>query len=528
MKICPLCNTTYEDWIDFCFSDGMPLLAKGGVSSPLPVKPSSVGATIAPQPAMGADLPTPSALSPKAPVAPPPAPAGRGDEVPEPPAPPAPPSDITGVFTGPITDDDGEEFRRAPVRQLNLADLPTGAPSSLPVPEADSESDEHSRATVPLSSSALGAEELASEGATTLASASVAAVPPPVEAAPDAPPVSPPAEAALPAPAETPPSADELEGAWHAAPAAVPEPEPEPSQVKKGGVGIGLLVGGVAAAAVLLVVVVGGAAMFMGWGAKPPAPAPAPVAVATPPPAPPPVAPPEPVLPPVDAAPVDPAAVDLAAVDPAAVPAPVAATAPPVAPTAAPVAAPAVAAAKPPATTTPPASVPVSKPPAASTPAPASSATADADPWGAPVAVTSGVLKIVTDPDGATVYINEQQRGKTPLTVELAYGVHNIRVVRSGYKTEVRDVTIRVAELNVPFILKPEVVTGQVNVYGPAGYRVVIDGHDRGAMPVTVQVSEGVRQFKLVSDADGSGCTLPKEIAFRSPGRPETVTLACP
>jgi len=217
--------------------------------------------------------------------------------------------------------------------------------------------------------------------------------------------------------------------------------------------------------------------------------------------------------------------VDPAAVDPAVAPAPVAAA---VAPVPAPVASPAVAAAKPPPTAAPPATTPVSKPPPASTPAPAAAATADADPWGAPVAVTSGVLKIVTDPDGATVYINEQQRGKTPLTVELAYGVHNIRVVRAGYKTEVRDVTIRVAELNVPFILKPEVVTGQVNVYGPAGYRVVIDGHDRGAMPVTVQVSEGVRQFKLVSDADGSGCTLPKEIAFRSPGRPETVTLACP
>jgi len=523
MKICPLCNTTYEDWIDFCFSDGMPLLAKGGVSSPLPVKPSSVGATIAPQPALGAELPTPSALAPIAPAAPPPAPVGRGAEVPERPAPPEPPSDITGVFTGPITDDDGEEFQRVPTRPMNLADLPTAAPTSLPVPEADSESDEQSRATVPLSSSALGSEELASEAATTLASASVPPAPV-VETAVEAAPVSPPVEVVPPAPVVAARPAQDLEAAWHASPVAEPEPEPSPS--KKGGMGIGLLVGGVAAAAVLLVVVVGGAALFMGGGKKAPEPAPAPVAVATPPPAPPPVAPPEPVLPPVDAVPVDPAAVDPTAVAAAAVP-PVAATAPPVA-TPAPVAAPAVAAARPPPTTAPAAAVPVSKPPPASSPASASSATADADPWGAPVAVTSGVLKIVTDPDGATVYINEQQRGKTPVTVELAYGVHNIRVVRSGYKTEVRDVTIRVAELNVPFILKPEVVTGQVNVYGPAGYRVVIDGHDRGAMPVTVQVSEGVRQFKLVSDADSSGCTLPKEIAFRSPGRPETVTLACP
>ncbi|MDP2311515.1 MAG: PEGA domain-containing protein, partial [Pseudomonadota bacterium] len=147
--------------------------------------------------------------------------------------------------------------------------------------------------------------------------------------------------------------------------------------------------------------------------------------------------------------------------------------------------------------------------------------------WGTPTAPTSGFLRVVTDPEGATVYVNDTAKGKTPVTVELPYGAHQVRVVRAGYKTETRDVNIRVRELTVPFNLKPDMVTGQVNVYGPDGFRVVVDGHDMGPMPVTVQVSEGVRQFKLVG-SDGSACNLPKEIKFKAAGRPETITLACP
>ncbi len=522
MKICPLCHTTYEDWIDFCFSDGMPLVAKGGVSSPLPVKASSSGASIAPKLAEGADLPSPGSLNVPEPSA---RAQGRGEEVVARPPAAEPPSDITGIFTGPVTDDDGEQFRRPPAPQaVNLAALGTGAVpegaadrSSGPEVEVDAESDEQSRATVPLSSSALGVRELAAEvEADAAAAGPVVESPAPSSEEPT--PEGPPSAEPTPTPAE-------VEPAEPVRPAPVAPTQSAPSVLDSeppaaGGVGVGLIVGGVLVVGALVLGVLGVGAFFMGKSApeQPVAsavPAPLPEPKPVPPPAPVAVAPP-----PVDPAPVDPTL----AAPPVAAP-PVAA--PVVAPVAAaPVVAPVAAApVKPPPT----APTPVSKPPPATPTSAPASTTADADPWGAPAAVaTSGVLKIVTDPDGATVYINEQQRGKTPLTVELAYGVHNIRVVRAGYKTEVRDVTIRVAELNVPFILKPEVVTGQVNVYGPGGYHVFIDGHDRGAMPVTVQVSEGVRQFKLVSDADGTGCSLPKEIAFHSPGRPETVTLACP
>lgn len=578
MKICPLCHTTYEDWIDFCFNDGMPLVAKGGAASPLLVRPASASIAPAPRLADEADLPVTGNVRPP----PPAAPVGAGDAAPARPAPLEPARDITGVFVGPIHDDDGEEFRRLPAAPMNLASLSSSVPDIEPNEADDAtrplgsgmegeDADEHSRATVPLTSSALSATEApdvpvrpapAFDGPTRL----VSPISPASDSASDSPAgQSPAVDAAVPDPSA--PSAEA--GAESAAPAApvglalqeaptppqspaprpgpvarAPVAEPDEDPPSGGGWGVKLALGGLLA----LVVVVGGVALaaVMFMGGKEPAAAPAlaskpavvkPVAVSPPPPVPVAPAPIDPVPAPPEAAVPPGALVPGAAVVAApsastttAVVAPPQAT-PPAPPTASPTTRPTATvsatpvAAKP---TTPAATTPVSsKPPATTTPV-SNTATADADPWGAPAPSTSGMLKIVTDPDGATVYINETQRGKTPLSVQLPYGTQNIRIVRTGYKTEVRDVTLRVPEISVPFTLKPEVVTGMVNVYGPAGYRVVIDGHDRGAMPVTVQVSEGVRQFKLVSDADGSACSLPREIAFRSPGRPETVTLACP
>jgi hypothetical protein len=36
MKVCPICQSTYEDVVDFCFKDGAPLESQGGVDAPEP------------------------------------------------------------------------------------------------------------------------------------------------------------------------------------------------------------------------------------------------------------------------------------------------------------------------------------------------------------------------------------------------------------------------------------------------------------------------------------------------------------
>jgi len=134
---------------------------------------------------------------------------------------------------------------------------------------------------------------------------------------------------------------------------------------------------------------------------------------------------------------------------------------------------------------------------------------------------------VLTDPEGATVTVDDQPRGLSPVNLDLPFGTHRVKVERSGFKAEAREIDLQGPEITVPFNLKPEVLTGQVNVYGPIGWRVAVDGHDMGPMPVTVQMAEGVRQFKLTGD-NGQGCVIPRQLTFRNPGKPETVTLECP
>jgi hypothetical protein len=590
MKACPHCQSTYEDWIEFCFNDGVPLVMQEPKAAP----PPRASARSAPPPpptsvldapdvrmAMGADLPEPAFLgrfATPAAVAPPAAPVAAPAPVAEVSTPRIPllpgGREVSAVdaFTAPF-------FKSAPGTPL-FPGLDDEEPPAPPVAEPAPVAAEP--APVVNGSAAHAPDDEDMEA--TLTNGEPPPAPPTVVPAPAEPVIA----AAIPAPSEgapapasglDPDALSEIASAFQAPPSAIgnaataprhialPEsedgratmplgsPYTEPAEEPAGrparsvlddddtprrAAGIGVaLAGMLALGAFAVVAVAGGWWMMHDRGA-------APVAVkeqaAHPLPA--------PVIPPPPAPVVTPEPTATTAPAPTTTPAPAPAPGPAVTPP--PAVASATHATSPapthtqPATNTgssastvasntsgttagTPARVPVSTPPTQSTPttdAGAAGTTSDSV-WGTPSAPTSGFLRILTDPDGATVYVNEVAKGKTPLTAELPYGVHHVRVVRAGYKTEVRDVNIRVRELTVPFNLKPEVVTGQVNVYGPDGYRVVVDGHDMGPMPVTVQVSEGVRQFKLIG-GDGTTCTLPKEIKFKAAGRPETVTIACP
>lgn len=58
-------------------------------------------------------------------------------------------------------------------------------------------------------------------------------------------------------------------------------------------------------------------------------------------------------------------------------------------------------------------------------------------------AITEGELEIVSSPSGALVTVNGIGRGKTPTTVRyLPFGSHTIRVVRQGYASQERRVTL--------------------------------------------------------------------------------------
>lgn len=581
MKACPTCQSTYEDWIEFCFNDGVPLVAYEPKAAPAaksapkpPPSPSSV--LDAPEARLfsGADLPEPVNLgrfgaaagaparsafdapepprraAEDVPERPPLRPAVPAAEVlsaptplaaplarPEPAVPveedepttiPEPAAVEPPVLAAPVADAPAADAALPPEPPVLAAPVPappvvTAAPVVAPPAPASAGLDDDALSDL---ASALGEPVVAPVGPAAGSTAAAVAATPPVAVTAAAPP-APAAPAREPEPAR--PAASPYGGGAPARERSVLDDDDGGSR-KTAAAGAGVMLIGMLAFGAFAVVGLGGLWWMSSRGGD------APVAAA-------PAAPTAPAVLPAAAPPPEPAPAEPPPVEPAPEPEAVAAVTPPPAP-AAPTAA---------ATTPPPAAKPVatttganataSKPTSAptTTPTPTRSpasqppaAVADANPgvtsdsvWGTPTAPTSGNLRIVTDPEGATVYVNDVAKGRTPVTVELAYGAHQIKVVRTGYKTEVRDVNIRVRELTVPFNLKPEVVTGQVNVYGPDGYRVMVDGHDMGPMPVTVQVSEGVRQFKLVG-ADGASCNLPKEIKFKAQGRPETITLACP
>lgn len=540
MKSCPHCQSTYEDWIEFCFNDGIPLVIVESKAPP-PAKPTPAPAPPTPHEARlvsGADLPEPANLSrfgraaaelPEPRIAPR---AESPTDLPEPRLAPASASDLPAATDLPAAP-------AAPAAPVVVDEEPTTIPEPAappvvadeevttipePAPPAQAAVETPAPPVVPPPAAALAAAGPPNDGMDPDALKDLAAalddraaddggtrpfLPPIAEESEDA-------KATIPMFTAQPPTRSEPKPVGRVEKSALDEDDDRKAAA---GAGIGLALMGFIG--LFALVAVGGVGFWwMNRGpatpertevaaAKPlPAPAPTPAPLPPPPaPEPTPEPTPEPAVVPEPVAPA-----------PAATPTAVATATPPRTPTATTTTTP---------TRTPTTPTPTTTPPRATAPVDNNASVTSDSVWGEAAAPTSGALRIVTDPDGATVYVNDVAKGRTPVVVELPYGSHQVKVVRAGYKTETRDVNIRVRDLTVPIALKPDVVTGQVNVYGPDGYRVMVDGHDMGLMPVTVQVSEGVRSFKLVGP-DGASCTLPREVKFKAAGRPETITLACP
>ncbi|MDP2311223.1 MAG: PEGA domain-containing protein [Pseudomonadota bacterium] len=95
----------------------------------------------------------------------------------------------------------------------------------------------------------------------------------------------------------------------------------------------------------------------------------------------------------------------------------------------------------------------------------------------------AGILKVRSNVEGAEVWVDGAALGVTPLTKYLAAGVHQIRVVADRHDPFVRRVEI-VADktLDVQASLSPG--GGTVEFSGPPGARLVMDGTDRGPLPI--------------------------------------------
>lgn len=69
----------------------------------------------------------------------------------------------------------------------------------------------------------------------------------------------------------------------------------------------------------------------------------------------------------------------------------------------------------------------------------------------------NGIIEVVSVPEDATIYINEEEKGKTPKKFELQPGTYSIRVAKDQYSTWTKDVVIEASIVNsVNAALYPE------------------------------------------------------------------------
>lgn len=147
-------------------------------------------------------------------------------------------------------------------------------------------------------------------------------------------------------------------------------------------------------------------------------------------------------------------------------------------------------------------------------------------PIAAPAApARNGSLVVRTTPSGARVFVNGRESGRTPLTVrDLARGTHRVRVVRDGYTTQERRVTITsarpartmalrltparipsAARTTAPVPSTPGIIgrhTGALSVESrPTGAKVYVDGRLVGSTPLSLpEVAAGEHAIRIERD----------------------------
>jgi len=103
-------------------------------------------------------------------------------------------------------------------------------------------------------------------------------------------------------------------------------------------------------------------------------------------------------------------------------------------------------------------------------------------------APATGTLAIQTNPAGASVVIDGQANGVTPLSVTLSAGPHTLELSANGARRTIPITMAARAELS-QFIEMPTAaaVVGQLDVRtDPPGARVLVDGQRRGVSPLTI------------------------------------------
>jgi hypothetical protein len=119
-------------------------------------------------------------------------------------------------------------------------------------------------------------------------------------------------------------------------------------------------------------------------------------------------------------------------------------------------------------------------------------------------AAVEGLVSIESRPAGATVVIDDRERGVTPLSLSLTPGPH-VMALRTATSSRAMPLTVQAGTTHAQYVeLAPSVTNGSIDVeVGTPGARVTLDGQPRGSAPVTIaDVPEG--DHELVVEAGGN------------------------
>jgi len=131
--------------------------------------------------------------------------------------------------------------------------------------------------------------------------------------------------------------------------------------------------------------------------------------------------------------------------------------------------------------------------------APATDAT---NPWStATTQPQTGKVTVSSAPVGATFFVDSQLRGTSPLTVDVPFGHHTVRVEMDGYVPQERGISVQSGTVFVDFTLEKAVAptTGKLTVHTnpQPGATLYVDGTSRGKTPITLDINPGVHTLRV-------------------------------
>ncbi len=147
----------------------------------------------------------------------------------------------------------------------------------------------------------------------------------------------------------------------------------------------------------------------------------------------------------------------------------------------------------------------------------------NASPWGS-AEVSRGRLTITSNPAGAVVRVDGRRIGLTPTSTEVDYGSHTLRVELADHRAASKTISVRSAQMSLPFRLTPAEMYARCNLSGPIGAKVLMDGRPLGSLPRTVRCSAGAHRFMVVP-AGGDSYSKVRKIAPTESGESINVYL---